>query len=395
MPSARLIERWAIQFNNKYTIAMRHQLLLPVLLSLASFPSLADQNYPFAVESERAGNYHRIVARNNGPAPISVKVSIVDSQYISTDRPFPTFAVVPPNGGILYLGQIGPAMAGVGYTFRTQASSMLGDYNASHSQDAIYRLPFKDGLSFRIGQAPGGPITTHTTPESQFAVDIPMPEGTPVLAARDGIVIKTETNHTDGGKQTDMLSKANVVNIIHQDGTIGTYAHLAHGGVYVYPGQRVTAGTEIGLAGSTGYSSGPHLHFAVQKVTKTQDGFSMISLPFHFYVGNPRITFAPQFGMSAKADYASPGNVTLLAALPGTPAHAPTPNVTASQQAVGNEMQRGSIWPVLLQLPIWQSLVGIIAIFVLLLRLNALRSRRKLAEQAAWATVRNRMPRRW
>lgn len=374
---------------------MLHQFLLPFLLSLASISSMADQNYPFAVESERAGGYHRIVARNNGPAPISVKVSIVDSQFISTDRPFPTFAVVPPNGGILYLGQIGPAMAGVGYTFKTQASWMPGDYNASHSQDAIYRLPFKDGLSFRIGQAPGGPITTHTIPESQFAVDIPMPEGTPVLAARDGMVIKTEANQTDGGKQPDMLSKANVVCIIHKDGTIATYAHLAHGGVYVYPGQRVTAGTEIGLAGSTGYSSGSHLHFAIQQVTKTQDGFSMISLPFRFYVGNPPITFAPQFGMIAKADYASPGNASLLEALPGAPAHAPTPNVTASQKAVGNEMQRGSIWPVLLQLPIWQSLVGISAIFVLLLRLSTLRTRRKLAEQAAWADARDRTPGRW
>lgn len=374
---------------------MLHQLLLPVLLLLASFSSLADQNYPFAVESERAGDYYRIVARNNGPAPISVKVSIVDSQYISTDRPFPTFAVVPPNGGILYLGQIGPAMAGVGYTFRTQASWMPGDFNAAHSQDAIYRLPFKDGLSFRIGQAPGGPITTHTTPESQFAVDIPMPEGTPVLAARDGIVINTEANQTDGGKQPDMLSKANEVSIIHQDGTIATYAHLAHGGVYVYPGQRVTAGTEIGLAGSTGYSSGPHLHFAVQQVTKTQDGFSMISLPFRFYVGNPPITFAPQFGMIAKADYASPGNVTLLGALPGTPAHAPTPNVTASQKTLGNETQRQSNWPLFLQIPAWQWLVGVSAIFVLLLRLNTLRTRRKLAEQAAWAAARNRGPRRW
>ncbi len=273
--------------------------------------SLAGQNdnYPFSIDSEKTPNGHRLVARNSGPAPVSVKVSLVDAQYISTDRQFPLFVVVPPGGGTLYLGEIHPAMSGVGYSFRTQYTWTLGDFNAVQSPDAVYRLPYRDGATFRIGQSPGGPITTHSSPDSQFAVDIPMPEGTPILAAREGTVIYTEANQVYGAQVPDMMGKANEVRIQHIDGTFAVYAHLAHGGVYVYAGQRVAAGQQIGLAGSTGYSSGPHLHFAVQAVRKTYDKIETVSVPFQFYVGNPPVRFVPQFNLLAKAEYAGPAPV--------------------------------------------------------------------------------------
>lgn len=287
------------------------RLVLVLLSCLFSIASIAGQNdnYPFSIDNEKTPNGHRLVARNAGPAPVSVKVSIIDSQYITTDRQFPLYVVVPPGGGTLYLGEIRAAMEGVGYTFRTQYSWTLGDLNAMQSPDAIYRLPYRDGSTFRIGQSPGGPITTHTHPDSQFAVDIPMPEGTPVLAARSGTVIYTEANQVYGAQVPDMLDKANEVRIQHIDGTVAVYAHLAHGGVYAYAGQRVEAGQQIGLAGSTGYSSGPHLHFAVQAARRNGDKIETISLPFQFYVGNPAVTFSPQFGMLATANYNSPGSI--------------------------------------------------------------------------------------
>jgi murein DD-endopeptidase MepM/ murein hydrolase activator NlpD len=313
------------------------RLISSVAIVIFCQASLAGQNdnYPFSVDSEKTPNGHRIVARNSGPAPVSVKVSLVDSQYISTDRQFPLYVVVPPGGGTLYLGEVHPAMSGVGYSFRTQYTWTLGDFNAAQSPDAMYRLPYRDGETFRIGQSPGGPITTHRSPDSQFAVDIPMPEGTPVLAAREGTVIYTEANQIYGAQVPDMMGKANEVRIQHIDGTFAVYAHLSHGGVYVYPGQRVAAGQQIGLAGSTGYSSGPHLHFAVQTVRKTYDKIETVSLPFQFYVGNPPAAFNPQFGMLAKADYSAPG------VIPGTVqptqvAIAPAQSQTNSQQPMSS-----------------------------------------------------------
>ncbi len=228
-------------------------------------------------------------------------------------------------------------MPGVGYSFRTQYTWTLGDFNAAQSPDAVYRLPYRDGMTFRIGQSPGGPITTHSSPDSQFAVDIPMPEGTPILAAREGTVVYTEANQVDGAQVPDMMSKANEVRIQHVDGTFATYAHLLHGGVYVYAGQRVATGQQIGLAGSTGYSSGSHLHFAVQTVRKTNDNIETVSLPFRFYVGNPPAVFSPKFGMLAKADYSVPG-VIPGTAQPTQVAIAPTQSQTSFQQPMASSM---------------------------------------------------------
>ena len=287
---------------------MPFRLILSAVAFFSSQVILAGQpdNYPFSIDNEKTPNGHRLVARNSGPAPVSVKVSLVDAQFVSTDRQFPIYVVVPPGGGTLYLGEIHASIPGVGYKFRTQYTWTLGDFNAAQAPDALYRLPYRDGTTFSIDQAPGGPITTHNRPDSQFAVDITMPEGTPILAAREGTVIFTEANQVYGAQQPDMMGKANEVRIQHADGTFAIYAHLKHGGVFVSPGQHVRAGQQIGLAGSTGYSSGPHLHFAVQTVRKANDKIETISLPFRFYVGNPPVAFAPQFNLIAKADYAGP-----------------------------------------------------------------------------------------
>lgn len=356
-------------------------ILLALAVLVCSPNSLADQrqNYPFSIESEKEGDGHRIVARNNGPAPISVKVSIADSQYITTDRPFPVFAVVPPGGGTLYLAHIRPAMTGVGYSLRTQSSWVLGDFNAQQSPDALYRLPYRDGAAYRIGQAPGGPVTTHTTPDSLYAVDIGLPEGAPIVAARDGVVIYTEANQVYGGQSPDMVSKANEVRILHVDGTIGVYAHMAHGGVYVYPGQRVAAGTQIGLAGSTGYSSGPHLHFAVETVVRSGDGLAMVSVPIQFYVGNPPAVFAPQFGMLVSADYSSPGR------MPGVEAPVQVAGkasvTTQAAVATGNREMVVSfevpaplrVWLLRIPAPAWQWATGMVGLIFLLVWLDSKR----------------------
>jgi hypothetical protein len=65
----------------------------------------------------------------------------------------------------------------------------------------------------------------------------------------------------------------------------------------------------LGLSGNTGYSSSPHLHFAVSRVTRSADALNTVSIPFKFYVGNPATVFIPQQGMVVKADYRRPMDV--------------------------------------------------------------------------------------
>jgi len=71
----------------------------------------------------------------------------------------------------------------------------------------------------------------------------------------------------------------NYILIRHDDGTMGHYCHLKKGGCLVKVGQRVQAGQPIAHSGSTGFSSGPHLHFSVYK---TRNGRERVSIPVKF-----------------------------------------------------------------------------------------------------------------
>ena len=135
-----------------------------------------------------------------------------------------------------------------------------------------YALPWKGG-PFRISQGAGGDFS-HNSPKGRYAVDIAMPVGTPIIAARAGTVLEVRNNQ--GGRLPDPAG--NHVRILHDDGTHGAYLHLKRGSVQVKTGQKVKAGTLLGRSGSSGRSTGPHLHFVVQKAY----GDSMVSIPFRF-----------------------------------------------------------------------------------------------------------------
>lgn len=264
------------------------------------------QNYPFSVSVERNGDGHDIIASNRGPAPVSVRLTLNATENVRPSQPLPVFFVVRPNSEFLLL-QIRPERPGRGHRFSTQTTFSIGNFHAVPDGRATYRLPYVDGRRFVISQAPSGPLTTHTAEDSANAVDFTMPENTPILAAREGTVIAVEAKNSFGGKDRDLLAMANYVRILHADQTIATYAHLAPGGVRVNPEQKVAAGTLIGLSGTTGYASGPHLHFVVQRLERRNDGFATVSVPIRFHVGNPPYVFTPQFRQAPTAGYTAPG----------------------------------------------------------------------------------------
>lgn len=84
-----------------------------------------------------------------------------------------------------------------------------------------------------------------------YGVDLSAPQGTPIIASRSGQVT-TATYDSGGGYY---------VSINHLDGFSTRYLHMTH--FVVSPGQYVVAGQVIGYCGSTGTSTGPHLHFSV------------------------------------------------------------------------------------------------------------------------------------
>lgn len=265
---------------------------------------LAQEPYPVKVQGVRAGKGAVVRAQNDGPIPLSVRVTFDELTNLESKVPLPILAVVPPGTHELtWLLPIERASWGYKLRFRYR----FGSYEAAHDANALYRVPWLDGRTLIIGQAPGGKVVTHFSAASRNAVDIPMKEGTPVLAARGGVVFQTVASNEAGGTDEIYRSKANVVRVLHADGTIGNYVHLMHEGVAVKVGEQVEAGKLLGYAGSTGLSSGPHLHFAVTRVVRNGDELEEVSEPFRFYIGKPPRPFTPQYGLVVKADYSSPG----------------------------------------------------------------------------------------
>ena len=84
-----------------------------------------------------------------------------------------------------------------------------------------------------------------------YGVDLSAPQGTPIYATRGGRVTYATYDSSSGY----------YVSINHLDGFVSKYLHMTH--YIVSPGQYVAAGQIIGYCGSTGASTGPHLHFSL------------------------------------------------------------------------------------------------------------------------------------
>ncbi len=126
---------------------------------------------------------------------------------------------------------------------------------ASGGYPLPYVVPVTSGFGWRTN-----PITGEWAFHS--GIDLGAPYGTPVLATSDGIV---EFADWAGGY-------GNLVEIRHSRART-RYAHLSQ--ITVRPGQKVVQGQQIGLVGSTGRSTGPHLHFEI--LSPTADGWIAVN----------------------------------------------------------------------------------------------------------------------
>ena len=141
---------------------------------------------------------------------------------------------------------------------------------------STYRLPWEEGKSFKCTQGFNGALSHNGN--SKYAIDFSLPEGTKVCAARGGKVTEVKEDESKGGMGDEFKGKGreNKIRIDHGDGTTGLYLHLKKDGALVDVGDTVMQGDIIGLSGGTGYASGPHLHFQVNKGS----GWETIAIAF-------------------------------------------------------------------------------------------------------------------
>ena len=236
------------------------------------------------------------VARNTFHAPM--EVAVVFDDITGVEYPHPDddrLWVVPPRSELVLfelaaLEDVDAPLVEYRYVY------LPGDPAAQPDEAATYRVPYAVGTAHDVTQT--YPVSdTHRTRDSMYAVDFAMPVGTDVVAARGGVVFDVASTNFKGGPDAGAYADlANLVRILHDDGTFAVYAHLNWNTIRVQPGDRVAAGEYIADSGNTGFSSGPHLHFAVQQNL----GMRVESLPIAFRGADGR-PVRPETGMRLTA----------------------------------------------------------------------------------------------
>ncbi|MCX7097086.1 MAG: M23 family metallopeptidase [Methylococcales bacterium] len=209
-----------------------------------------------------------------GPAELEISFSTQQNTYSIPELPR-RFVVMAGKSEVLF------QVRAIDYTnpwsYQLSYKYVPGNPIENDVVTKSYLPPIAPNASFSISQGFGGTFS-HTDESNKYAVDISMPVGTPIYAAREGVVMSVDNDFYKNGLANKYLAEANSIRILHDDGSMAVYGHLELEKAEVHAKLRVQAGQLIGYSGNTGFSSGPHLHFVVQ----VNKGMALTSIPFTF-----------------------------------------------------------------------------------------------------------------
>ena len=238
-------------------------------------------------ELYRRGTHIEQVVRNRYAVPVMIRwaMGALDNlepmSSVEGTQLLPAAEAPLGAGEVVVLAELSQVDPEQRYRRELYFHARFGDPDA-RPQPYVYALPYPHGLTFSVLQGFHGAFSHRGS--NEFAVDFNCPVATPVVAARPGRVVAINASAQGSGTTPEYLDdrRANFVLVLHDDGTLGEYMHLAPSGVQVKPGQRVERSQPLGLSGNTGFSSTPHLHFQV--MTAADDAISKQSFPFELAV---------------------------------------------------------------------------------------------------------------
>lgn len=222
----------------------------------------------------KAGDSISVISRDAGLSNISTLIAvngITNVRYLREGQKLR----VPSMDGLIHKVAAGETVEGLSVKYRTPVEDILDvndldSYALTVGQELFIPGAKMDSSSLQraMGELFAWPITAEFRISSRFGarkdpitgadsyhtgIDLACPTGTAVKAAMSGTVAKAGWSNVFG----------NYVIIKHIDGYQTLYGHLSK--IKTKKGVFVSQGELIGLVGSTGYSTGPHLHFTVYK----------------------------------------------------------------------------------------------------------------------------------
>lgn len=256
------------------------------LLDATVFTQILTEPVTYQNYTVKSGDTISGIAKKFGLTNISTLISVNDIGNVRQLAAGQKLKI-PSIDGILYTVKAGDSLNAITTTYKTSLEAVL-DVNdltsevltagqqiflpgiALDSQTLknalgdLFMLPIQ--AKFRWTSPYGYRIDPISNVRSfHTGTDMACPTGTPILAAMSGKVVTAGQNRIYG----------NYVIIDHQNGYQTVYAHMSK--IIATKGQWVSQGTQIGLVGSTGYSTGPHLHFTVYKNGNLVDPMTVLN----------------------------------------------------------------------------------------------------------------------
>ena len=239
----------------------------------------------FQTYTVKAGDSISTISRKFGLSNISTLIAVNDISNVRTLRSGQKLRI-PSTDGLVYKVQAGDSLNSLSVKYHVSVEEIL-DANDLSSESLSKGMNLfipgakMDAASLKkaMGELFVYPITAAWRLTSRFGprkdpftgvasnhtgIDMACPTGTPIRSAMSGTVVYVGWSNIFG----------NYIIINHGNGYQSLYGHMSK--TSVKKGQSVDSSTKIGLVGSTGYSTGPHLHFTVYKNGKLVDPMTLL-----------------------------------------------------------------------------------------------------------------------